>query len=61
MYKSGAGNLGPGQYNIPRNGIDLKDPLRPSSAFARIGKGKFEGVGGFPFSPTTRASGGRHA
>jgi len=46
MYKSGAGNLGPGQYNIPRNGIDLKDPLRPSSAFARIGKGKFEGVGG---------------
>ena len=37
---------GPGTYTLQRNGIDIKDPLRPSSAFARGGNGKFNNVGG---------------
>ena len=41
-----AGELGPGWYNLARNGIDLKDPQRPSSAFVKASKGMYEGVGG---------------
>lgn len=43
---SSAGELGPGSYNLLRNGVDLKDPARPGSAFVRGSRGKFENVGG---------------
>lgn len=41
-----AGGLGPGSYTLSRDGISLKDPCRPSSAFIPGSRGKFDNVGG---------------
>ena len=43
---SSAGPLGPGSYNLRRDGIDLKEPKRPSSAFIPQGRGRYVNVGG---------------
>ena len=42
----GSGTLGPGEYDLRRSGIALKDPSRPNSAFMRESRGKFANVGG---------------
>ena len=42
----GSGELGPGQYNVAKNTIRVKEPARPSSAFIAYSGGKFRNVGG---------------
>ena len=45
----GSGALGPGSYTVDRihsSGIQLKEPKRASSAFARESRGRYHNVGG---------------